>query len=146
MKLNTALIGLVLVSSGLLVSACQTADPSKVTMGSSTRSLTTKAGTQVLLTNILNYNPDCSTGRAPALKVISGPSHGTVQFAKVSGTLPKGPEGSPNKCHSRRISATSIRYTPAAGFSGVDKVTVSGQMAGQPQYFDYFSFTISVTK
>lgn len=146
MKSKMWFVGLALISSTVILSACQTSDPSKVRMGGGVQSVATKAGKPVLLTNILNYNPDCSIGRSPTVKVVSGPSHGGVQFKNVAGMLPKGPENAPNQCHSRRIAAIASYYTPAAGFTGSDKVTISAQLAGQPQNFDFFTFNITVSK
>jgi hypothetical protein len=95
MKFRVWSVGVALVSSAVLLSACQTSDTNKVRTGGGVQSVTTKAGKLVLLTNILNYNPDCSIGRSPTVKVISGPSHGGVQLKNVAGMLPKGERTEP---------------------------------------------------
>ncbi|SDN85201.1 hypothetical protein [Phyllobacterium sp. OV277] len=147
MKVGKAFAGLVLISSGLVVSGCSTPTvPGKVTEGSSIRSVKTSAGKSVGLTNVVGQNPDCSISRAPKVKVSSAPSHGTVRFSNVSGLMPKGPGPTPNKCHSRRIIAVAATYTPAPGFVGTDTVTLSSNFAGYDQYYEYYSFNITVTK
>jgi hypothetical protein len=147
MKFTTVLAGLALISTGVLVSACETASvPGKVSSGSSIRSVKTTVGKQVGLTNVLGQNPDCSVSRAPKVKVASAPAHGTIQLRNVAGMMPKGPGDTPNKCHSRRVAGVSADYTPAPGFVGTDKVTISANYAGYSDYFEYYAFNITVTK
>ncbi|MGO4450906.1 hypothetical protein AB4Y96_18480 [Phyllobacterium sp. TAF24] len=145
MKLNTALIGLVLVSSGLLVSACQTSDQSITRTGSTVYAVSTKAGQQVLLTNVYKINPDCSTTWHPTLKVVSGPQHGTVKITRSSIFPAFGAGHALHKCNSRRASAVAPVYTPAPGFVGTDTIDISSTIMGDNRSFDYYSFRITVT-
>ncbi|MGO4450907.1 hypothetical protein AB4Y96_18485, partial [Phyllobacterium sp. TAF24] len=111
MKLKTVLTGVVLVSSGLLMSACQTADPTVAKVGSSTEKATAKSGEKATLLSFAGVNDDCSSQIPPQLKVVSGPSHGTIDFSRGSGR-PKFAQGERRyKCNSHNISKIFVEYT-----------------------------------
>jgi hypothetical protein len=101
----------------------------------------TKAGTSVLIYQTTSINPDCSPAGIPEVKVVSGPSHGKVEFLRV----PVLPNVTPkSKCYSVKVPGVKARYTPDAGFVGADKVRIRNKLIEGG--FAYGNITISVSK
>ncbi|MGO4449037.1 hypothetical protein AB4Y96_08930 [Phyllobacterium sp. TAF24] len=144
MKFTTVLTGLVLVSSGLLMSACQTADPTATKTGSGSETASVKSGVKTQLSGFYKVNDDCSSRVPPELKAVSGPSHGTIDFSRGS-SRPSFREGERrHKCNSQNVSKIYVSYTSTSGFVGKDSVTISSKTAGS-DFYSYVNFTINVT-
>jgi hypothetical protein len=145
MKLKAALAGFALISSGFLVSACQTPDPTATKTGSGVETASAKSGVKTALSGFYKVNDDCSSRVLPELKVVSGPSHGTIDFSRGS-SRPSFRQGERRyKCNSQNVSKIYVNYTSAQGFVGEDSVTISSKTAGS-DFYSYVSFSINVTK
>jgi hypothetical protein len=144
MRLKKVFCGLALISSGLLVSACQTADLKIAKTGSGVDTFTIKQGERAY-NGFYMVNDDCSSPRTPTVKVISGPSHGTIDISSGSG-FPTFAAGERRyKCNSRKVPKIIVSYTPAPGFVGADAVVVSHIVAGSDSS-SYVNMRFNVTK
>ncbi|EJN01653.1 hypothetical protein [Phyllobacterium sp. YR531] len=145
--MKTIFYGIALVSACLFVSGCETSDLSKTYTGSTTLVVPAKSGQKTPLSNMFTPNDDCSSGRPPSIKVVSGPAHGSVNIVRSTVSPTFEPGNALHKCNSRKLSAVSAVYVSAPGYVGKDSVRVSSQVAGNPTgYYDYYEFRIDVTK
>lgn len=137
--------GLALIAAGLLVSACQTRDPNETKFGSGVEKVTVKSGKTRILAGFYSVNDDCSTPRVPAINVLSGPSHGTVNLSRGSSQPAFSAGEARHKCNSRNVAKVFVNYTPASGFLGKDTVSVSSKSPGET-VFSYVTFDITVSQ
>jgi hypothetical protein len=89
-----------------------------------TRERIVKSGKQTNVTAFNQVNPDCSAGRLPNIKIVSGPAHGKLVLSRQQ-LNPKFNSGDlRHKCNSRKLPVTVLLYTSDKGFSGLDKIRV----------------------
>ena len=102
--------------------------------GQSAKELSTKPGTPVLLLDLLNSRPDCSSNPGPvAIPVIStSPTNGTVQMQIVMNTV-----AANEKCAARKIPSVALIYNPNKDFIGSDTVQIEVEFGNQKRAFNY---------
>jgi hypothetical protein len=66
------------------------------------------------------YNPDCTAGAIPVLKLKKKPEHGTVTFQKHKYKLGK----KAGRCAGTQVTGNFILYRPKSGFRGKDTFNV----------------------
>lgn len=145
MNLKMTSCGLALIAAGLLATACQTPDPTATKFGSGVDKVSVKFGTTRTLAGFYSVNDDCSSPRVPAIKVLSGPAHGTVNLSRGSGRPAYSAAEPRHKCNSRNVAKVFVNYTPASGYLGKDTVSVSSKAPGQTD-FSYVTFDITISQ
>ena len=70
-----------------------------------------------------SVNPDCSLRGIPKFAVTGPPRHGQSQVLNRSGQ-PHFAAGPYAACNAVTVPGVVVTYTPAAGFSGTDSVTL----------------------
>src|SRR3954452_10202097 len=85
----------------------------------SAKELKTKSGASVVMVNLVNVKPDCSSTPGPvAVPIVLGkPSNGTVQMVIIVTDIPAA-----GTCTARKVPSTALVYTPNKSFVGVDTV------------------------
>ncbi|MGA2492128.1 MAG: hypothetical protein ABSF67_04170 [Roseiarcus sp.] len=78
------------------------------------------AGGTLLLAHLANVNADCTSRGAIDVRVLSGPSSGTIRIVQRADYSHF--TGNFEQCNTRKISGESVYYTPQKGFTGSDSV------------------------
>jgi hypothetical protein len=66
-------------------------------------------------------HPDCSAPELPDVRLISGPSNGSISL-KNSSDFPNFPESNLRfRCNTKKIPSRQVLYRPAPGFIGKDR-------------------------
>lgn len=100
----------------------------------SPKELKTKPGTPVILVDLLNARPDCSTNPGPvAVPVVSvSPTNGTVQMQIVVNNV-----AASATCPARKVPSTALIYIPNQDFSGSDMIQIDIQFGNQKRSLSY---------
>ncbi len=98
------------------------------------KELKTKAGTPVVLVNLLNARPDCGANPGPvAVPVISGaPSNGLVPLQILVSEI-----AASGKCPARKVPSIALIYAPNSNFSGSEKVQIEVETGNQKRLLSY---------
>ena len=98
------------------------------------KELKTKAGAPVVLVDLLNSRPDCSTNPGPvAVPVVSvPPTNGVIQMQIVVSNV-----AASGNCPARKIPSTALIYIPNKEFSGLDTVQIDVELGNQKRSFSY---------
>jgi hypothetical protein len=100
----------------------------------SPKELKTKVGVPVVLVNLLNARPDCSTNPGPvAVPIVSGrPANGVIQMQIIVSDV-----AASSKCPARKIPSTALIYAPNKEFTGSDAVRIDVEVGNQKQSLSY---------
>lgn len=98
------------------------------------KELKTKSGNSVVMVNLINVKPDCSSAPGPvAVPVVLGkPSNGLVQMLIIVTDVPAS-----GTCPARKIPSIAVVYTPNKNFAGVDTVQIEVDAGNRATVFSY---------
>lgn len=97
------------------------------------KDLKVNAGQSVVLLNLINPRPDCSTNPGPmAVPIVNKPTNGTVQMLITVTDV-----SASDKCPARKIPSVALIYTPNKDFSGSDSVAIDIEAANQKRTLSY---------
>ena len=78
------------------------------------------AGGTLQLAHYASINADCTSRGPTTVRIVSGPSSGTIRMARNVGYGHFG--GDYQQCSAVRVMGESVFYTPQRGFTGTDSV------------------------
>jgi hypothetical protein len=102
--------------------------------GQTAKEVKTKKNTSVVLVNLLNARPDCSSNMNPiAVPVIrEKPKNGTIQMTILVGNV-----AASGNCPTRKVPMITLIYTPRTDFAGSDAVTIDLESGNQTTILSY---------
>ncbi|RXH10130.1 hypothetical protein [Bradyrhizobium guangzhouense] len=85
------------------------------------KELRTKPGVSVVVVNLINPRPDCSSNPGPVMlpSLRQRPASGIIQMQIVVSDV-----AAAGNCPARKVPTIALFYTPRKGFSGVDQVQI----------------------
>ena len=104
------------------------------TLAQSAKELKTKSGASVVMVNLINVRPDCSSNPGPvAVPIVLGkPANGSVQMVIIVTDIPAS-----GNCAARKIPSTALVYTPNKNFAGVDTVQIEVDAGNRSTILSY---------
>lgn len=98
------------------------------------KELRTKSGSSVLMVNLLNARPDCSSIPGPVAVpvLVAKPTNGSVQMMVIATDI-----AASGACAARKIPSTALIYTPNKDFVGVDSVQIEVDVGNRSTIYSY---------
>ncbi len=121
-----------------LAAAAALAISASLAIAQSPKELTVQSGKSVILVNLVNPRPDCSSSPGPvSLPVLSEkPANGVVQILTLVANVTAA-----GNCPPRKIPSVALIYTPKKDFIGTDATEVEVEEGNKTTTF---SFRITV--
>lgn len=101
---------------------------------------TMPAGRTLLLAHYVGVNGDCSSRGRTEVRVVSGPSSGTIRVAQGPGYSHFTADY--QQCSAQKLIGANVTYTPQAGFVGWDSVQLDVIYPGGSERIDRYSITV----
>jgi len=94
----------------------------------------------LLLSHFAQINLDCSSRGRIEIRVISGPSSGTIRTVHRADY--EHFTGDYERCNTVKVAGESVYYTPAKGFTGSDSVEIDIFLTTGVEKTDSFTITV----
>lgn len=82
------------------------------------------SGSESRIAAMTYINPDCSSGLAPEVRIVSPPANGDVRLQQETAPLARGPNDPMARCNGKPADGVTIYYKSKSGYTGTDTVMV----------------------